>query len=118
MSTDNSLVTSIQEEAEILVKKAAALNVVLTIEQKSLWPPAMGRYETVVTTREVFVREGEKKPPLGIVPVNQRQVDADLLAAVERRRDELQEMCNQLRKALSMNEIEKIFDSFGLPTPK
>ena len=46
----------IQRTAEALVKQAAEFGVVLTIEQASEQPPAMGHYRTVVSVREARPR--------------------------------------------------------------
>lgn len=37
--------------ARFLVELADAMGLVLTIEQRNLWPPRMGNYETVVSLR-------------------------------------------------------------------
>ena len=41
----------IQQRAEQLARDAQRLGVVLTVEQRSAMPPAMGRHTTVVTVR-------------------------------------------------------------------
>lgn len=54
MMTDdehNAHKATVREIAEKLVQDAASVGVVLTIEQVSLQPPAMGNYKTVVSVR-------------------------------------------------------------------
>lgn len=42
---------SLESRARALVETARRVGLVLTIEQRSLQPPAMGHYETVVSIR-------------------------------------------------------------------
>jgi hypothetical protein len=43
----------VKQDAERVVRLAASLGIVVTIEQKPLQPLAMGNYETVVSVRAV-----------------------------------------------------------------
>lgn len=45
-------VSSLEIEARSLVERAQRAGFVVTIEQKSIQPPAMGHFETVVHVRE------------------------------------------------------------------